>query len=93
MHPGAIRSLVLISGETFGEGLQFLRQAAQLPGLFVVADDDEYPPTVEAMELLYVTSSSPDAHATPASSWSDTEPYRGEIRRSAQKVLEKLNGA
>ena len=34
-----------------------------------------------------------DAHATPASSWSDTEPYRGEIRRSAQKVLEKLNGA
>ena len=59
MHPGAIRSLVLISGETFGEGLQFLRQAAQLPGLFVVADDDEYPPTVEAMELLYVTSSSP----------------------------------
>jgi len=58
-HPAAIKSLVLISGETFGEGLQFLRQAAQLPGLFVVADDDEYPPTVEAMELLYVTSSSP----------------------------------
>jgi hypothetical protein len=28
-HPAAIKSLVLISGETFGEGLQFLRQAAQ----------------------------------------------------------------
>jgi hypothetical protein len=25
-----------------------------------VADDDEYPPTVEAMELLYITSSSPE---------------------------------
>jgi hypothetical protein len=34
-----------------------------------------------------------DAHTTPASSWSDSEPYRGEVRRSAQKVLEKLNGA
>src|ERR1700740_77864 len=32
-HPAAIKSLVRISGETFGEGLQFLRQAAQLPGL------------------------------------------------------------
>jgi tetratricopeptide (TPR) repeat protein len=30
-----------------------------LPGLFVVADDDEYPPTQEAMELLYNTSTSP----------------------------------
>jgi dienelactone hydrolase len=58
-HPAEIKSLVLLSGETFREGLQFLHQASQLPGLFVVADDDEYPPTVEAMELLYVTSSSP----------------------------------
>jgi pimeloyl-ACP methyl ester carboxylesterase len=58
-HTAEVKSLVLISGETFRDGLQFLRQAAQLPGLFVVADDDEYPPTVEAMELLYITSSSP----------------------------------
>jgi tetratricopeptide (TPR) repeat protein len=36
-----------------------MRQASQLPALFVVADDDEYPPTVEAMELLYITSSNP----------------------------------
>jgi pimeloyl-ACP methyl ester carboxylesterase len=58
-HPGEVKSLVLLSGETLQDGLQFLRQASQLPGLFVVADDDEYPPTVEAMELLYITSSSP----------------------------------
>jgi protoheme ferro-lyase len=31
-----------------------------------------------------------DAHAVPASSWTDTEPYRGEIRRSAQQILKKL---
>ena len=54
-----VKSLVLLSGETPQDGLQFLRQASQLPGLFVVADDDEYPPTVEAMEFLYITSSNP----------------------------------
>jgi pimeloyl-ACP methyl ester carboxylesterase len=54
-----IKSLVLLSGETFQPGVEFLRQTPQLPGLFVVADDDEYPPTVEAMELLYISSSNP----------------------------------
>jgi dienelactone hydrolase len=58
-HPAEVKSLALLSGETFRDGLQFLRDSSQLPGLFVVADDDEYPPTVEAMELLYITSSSP----------------------------------
>jgi tetratricopeptide (TPR) repeat protein len=58
-HPAQVKSLVLLSGETLQDGLRFLRQASQLPGLFVVADDDEYPPTVEAMEWLYITSSSP----------------------------------
>jgi tetratricopeptide (TPR) repeat protein len=55
-HPAEVKSLVLLSGET--ESLDFLRQASQLPELFVVADNDEYPPIVEAMELLYVTASS-----------------------------------
>src|SRR6059058_1225714 len=58
-HSAEVKSLVLLSGETLQDGLQFLRQASQLPELFVVDDDDEYPPTVEAMEWLYVTSSSP----------------------------------
>src|SRR5436190_19319868 len=58
-HSAEMKSLVLLSGETVREGLDFLRQASQLPELFVVADDDEYAPIVEAMELLYVTASSP----------------------------------
>src|SRR6266480_38701 len=58
-HSDQIKSLVLLSGETSRDGMQFLRQASQLPELFVVADDDEYPPIVEGMELLYITSSSP----------------------------------
>jgi hypothetical protein len=31
-----------------------------------------------------------DSHTAPASSWSDTEQFRGEIRRGAQKILKKL---
>jgi imidazolonepropionase-like amidohydrolase/dienelactone hydrolase len=58
-HPAQVKSLALLSGETFLPGLQFLRQASHLPELFVVADDDEYPPTVEAMELLYIAASNP----------------------------------
>src|SRR6266581_7774144 len=58
-HSDQVKSLVLLSGETSRDGLQLLRQASQLPELFVVADDDEYPPIAEAMELLYITASSP----------------------------------
>jgi tetratricopeptide (TPR) repeat protein len=32
-----------------------------------------------------------DSHAAPASSWSDTEQRRSEVRRSAQETLKKLN--
>jgi hypothetical protein len=31
------------------------------------------------------------AHKGPASSWTDTEEYRGEIRRDAQQTLKKLS--
>jgi len=58
-HPEQIKSLVLMSGETLRDGLLFLHQASQLPELFVFSDDDEYPPTQDAMKLLYATSSSP----------------------------------
>ena len=58
-HPKNIKSLVLMSGETGRDGLQFLHQTPQLPELFVFSDDDEYPPTQDAMKLLYVTASSP----------------------------------
>ena len=58
-HESQVKSLALLSGETSQEGRQFLRQASQLPELFVVADDDEYPPIVEGMELLYITASNP----------------------------------
>lgn len=58
-HPVEVKSLALLSGETFLPDIEFLRNASQLPGLFVVADKDEYPPTVEAMKWLYISSSNP----------------------------------
>lgn len=58
-HPQEIKSLVLMSGEAGSDGSQFLHQTPQLPELFVFSDEDEYPPTQDAMKLLYVTASSP----------------------------------
>ena len=58
-HAAEVKSLVLISGETLRPQLQFLHDASQLPELFVVSDDDEYPPTQQAMQLLYEIASSP----------------------------------
>ena len=63
-HTAEVKSLVLISGETFRAGVEFLHQASQLPELFVVSDNDEYPPTPEAMQLLYVCASSPGQEAS-----------------------------
>src|SRR5438045_9361801 len=40
-HSDQVKSLVLLSGETSRDGMQFLRQASQLPELFVAADDDQ----------------------------------------------------
>jgi dienelactone hydrolase len=58
-HTDSVRSLALFSGETGLEGMEFLKESWRLPALFVVADDDEYPPTVEAMELAYESDGSP----------------------------------
>jgi tetratricopeptide (TPR) repeat protein len=85
-HPAEVKSLVLLSGETLQDGLQFLQQASQLPGLFVVADDDEYPPTVEAMEWLYITSSSPGKKFVHYSAAQDA-PWTWYETSDASKVL------
>jgi dienelactone hydrolase len=58
-HPAQVKSLVLLSGETVRSGMEFLHQASQLPQLYVMDDNDEYPPTQEEMKLLYITASSP----------------------------------
>jgi dienelactone hydrolase len=57
-HTETVKSLVMLSGETLRPGLTFLHQAKSLPELFVFSDQDEYPPTQQAMQLLYAASSS-----------------------------------
>ncbi len=59
LHPAGIKSLIMLSGDSFPPGVEFLHEASQLPELFVIADTDEYPPTVETMMWLYARASSP----------------------------------
>ncbi|MGC2197284.1 MAG: alpha/beta hydrolase [Terriglobales bacterium] len=54
-----VKSVVLLSGNTNLDGRQFLRSAANLPILFAVADDGEFPPTVPAIEWLYSLAPNP----------------------------------
>ncbi|HTD24580.1 MAG TPA: alpha/beta fold hydrolase [Terriglobales bacterium] len=57
-HP-EVKSLVLLSGNTDVGGRQFLRNSAKLPVFFSVADDDEFPPTVPAIQWLYTLTANP----------------------------------
>jgi dienelactone hydrolase len=58
-HP-EVKSLVLLSGSTDLSGREFLRKSAKLPVLYSVADDDEFPPTVQSIEWLYSLTASPE---------------------------------
>jgi dienelactone hydrolase len=57
-HP-EVHSLVLLSGPTDLNGRNYLRNTAKTPVLFSVADDDEFPPSVEDIEWLYSVTSNP----------------------------------
>jgi dienelactone hydrolase len=55
-----VKSLVLLSGNTDLKGRQFLRESNKLPVFFAVADDDEYPTSIVAIEWLYSLAADPD---------------------------------
>ena len=48
-HPDEVKSMALLSGGTNAAGRQFLRSGSPPPALFVVADDDEFRPTLDVM--------------------------------------------
>ncbi len=82
-HPAEVKSLVLLSGGTDFAGSQFLRQAAQLPALFSMADDDEFRPTVEIVPWLYSIASNPGnrfAHFSTGGHGSDMFAVHPELR-------------
>src|ERR1700722_7212431 len=55
-----VKSLVLLSGNTDLKGRQFLRESTKLPAFFAVADDDEFPTAIVAIEWLYSIAADPD---------------------------------
>jgi dienelactone hydrolase len=55
-----VKSLVLLSGSTDLKGRQFLRESTKLPVFFAVADDDEYPTSIVAIEWLHSLDADPD---------------------------------
>jgi dienelactone hydrolase len=55
-----VKSLVLLSGNTDLKGRHFLRESSKLPVFFAVADDDEYPTSIVAIEWLYSLDADPD---------------------------------
>lgn len=80
-HPAEIKSVALLSGQTLLVGRHFVRQASQLPGLFVVSDADEYPPTEEVMEWLYGLSGNPGKrfihYRAEKAPWTGYEEFKG----------------
>jgi len=57
-HP-EVRSLVLLSGQTDYNGRQFLRSSKAGPVFLAYADDDEFPPSVVAIQWLYAITANP----------------------------------
>ena len=80
-HP-EVRSLVLLSGITDLSGRQFLRNSAKVPVFFSVADDDEFPTIVLAIEWLYSLTSNPGktfAHYATGGHGADMFPVHPEL--------------
>ena len=57
-HP-EVKSLVLLSGNTDLNGRNFLRSAAAPPTFYAIADDDEFKPSIIAIEWLYSLTGNP----------------------------------
>ena len=57
-HP-EVKSLVLLSGNTDLNGRNFLRSSSSPPAFFAIADDDEFPPSLIAVEWMYYLDGNP----------------------------------
>ena len=58
-HP-EVKSLVLLSGSTDLNGRNFLRNDKSVPVLLVYADDDEFKPSIIAIQWLYSITADPE---------------------------------
>ena len=58
LHP-EVKSLLLLSGNTNFAGRQYLRNSPHLPVFLSAADDDEFPPSLQMVEWIYVLAADP----------------------------------
>jgi dienelactone hydrolase len=54
-----VKSIVLLSGNTDGNCRNFLRQDKNVPVFFAYADDDEFKPSITAIQWLYALTADP----------------------------------
>jgi len=57
-HP-EVKSLVLLSGNTDLRGRNFLRSSSAPLAFFAIADDDEFPPSIIAIDWMYYLDANP----------------------------------
>jgi len=57
-HP-EVKSLVLLSGNTNLAGRNFMRSSGAPPAFYAIADDDEFPPSITAIEWIYALDGNP----------------------------------
>src|SRR5579864_122629 len=77
-----VKSLVLLSGNTDLNGREFLRKAGSPPVFFAVADNDEFPPSVPAIEWMYALDANPEkkfVHYAIGGHGADMFPYHPEL--------------
>jgi dienelactone hydrolase len=57
-HP-EVKSLVLLSGNTDWNGRKFMRSSAAPPTFLAIADDDEFKPSITAIQWIYSLTANP----------------------------------
>ena len=59
LHP-EVKSLLLLSGNTNFAGRQYLRNSPNVKVFLSAADDDEFPPSLQMVEWIYVLATDPE---------------------------------
>ena len=80
-HP-EVKSLMLLSGDTDVNGHEYVRKPGGAPVFFAVADDDEFPFSIQAVEFLYSLDSNPGkrfAHYAVGGHGADMFPFHPEL--------------
>jgi len=82
IHHPEVKSLLLLSGDTDLSGHEYVRKPGSVPAFFGVADDDEFPFSIQAIEFLYSLDSNPGkrfVHYAVGGHGADMFPFHPEL--------------